>query len=167
LLPSIKFFLRGIFFFFKCHTTPTRLELTASCCNLLPREVRICVNLASKLRYCVVSVSFSSLVRSSSRSSLCTGSPLSSFESTPLGVEWPFRGRSTLRRPSPDDLRSLTGEVEEESDDLWVDMSREGVSCLYLSQHVMQASQISTTMATNTRVFPKRSECLSRYFQLS
>lgn len=68
-----------------------REEHTASCFSLLPRVVRIVVNLDKRVLYCAASVSFSSFVRSSSSRSLCVGSrserssasecvaPLSSF----------------------------------------------------------------------------------------
>lgn len=50
------------------------VQRTASCFNLFPRVVRICVSLARRLRYWAARLSFSSRVRSSSRCKRWIGS---------------------------------------------------------------------------------------------
>ena len=85
---------------------------TASCFNLFPSVVRIVVSFATKFRYCVARVSFSSRVRSSSLCSLVIGSRSSSSSTTselvPLGTVFVFMGGVLLRSLS-NEVRSSEG----------------------------------------------------------
>ncbi|KAH9936025.1 WD40 repeat-like protein [Amylocystis lapponica] len=81
LLLSVEFFLRKRVS--SCAGGMRGGGRTASCLSLFPSVVRMVVSFARRLRYCAASVSFSSLVRSSSRCSRWIGSK-SSLSAWPL-----------------------------------------------------------------------------------
>jgi hypothetical protein len=89
--------------------------------------VRIVVNFASKLLYCPASVSFSSLVRLSSRCSLATESDSESGDARPfMPLEWIGEDVLVLLSLSEDvraSLRVFTtseyGIPEDDPEDLW------------------------------------------------